>query len=73
VKSLGGKVVAGGVRMEGSFYQPTVIHSLPVEGKVSSQEIFGPVVCVYPYDTFDEALNAVNIHPHAFLASVMSQ
>jgi acyl-CoA reductase-like NAD-dependent aldehyde dehydrogenase len=68
--SLGGKVVAGGIRMEGNFYQPTVIHSPPVAAKVSSQEIFGPVVCVYPYDTFDEALNAVNIHPHAFQAAI---
>ena len=67
---LGGHVVAGGARLEGNFYQPTLIHSPPAEAKVSSQEIFGPVVCVYPYDDFDEALKAVNIHPHAFQAAI---
>ena len=68
--SLGGRVVVGGRRLEGNFYQPTVIHSPPATAKVSSQEIFGPVVCVYPYNDFDEALNAVNIHPHAFQAAI---
>jgi acyl-CoA reductase-like NAD-dependent aldehyde dehydrogenase len=67
---LGGKIITGGARMEGNFYQPTVIYGPPLEAKVSSQEIFGPVVCVYPYDDFDEALNAVNIHPHAFQAAI---
>ena len=67
---LGGKIITGGTRMEGNFYQPTVIYRPPLEAKVSSQEIFGPVVCVYPYDDFDEALNAVNIHPHAFQAAI---
>lgn len=68
--SLGGKVVAGGARMEGNFHQPTVIHSPPVEAKVSHQEIFGPVVCVYPYDDLNTALDAANIHPHAFQAAI---
>lgn len=68
--SLGGKVVVGGVRMAGNFYQPTVIHAPPAQARVSSQEIFGPVVCVYTYDSFDEALSAANIHPHAFQAAI---
>ncbi len=69
-ESLGGKVVAGGVRLEGNFYQPTVILSPPIEARVSSQEVFGPVVCVYPYDSLDKALEAVNIYPHAFQAAI---
>lgn len=68
--SLGGELATGGVRMEGNFYQPTVILAPPLEAKVSHQEIFGPVVCVYPYDSFDQALSAANIHPHAFQAAI---
>lgn len=70
---LGGKIITGGTRMEGNFYQPTVIYGPPLEAKVSSQEIFGPVVCVYPYNDFDEALSAVNIHPHAFQAAIYTR
>ena len=68
--NLGGEVSVGGDRLEGNFYQPTVILSPPGEARVSCREIFGPVVCVYPYDTLEEALTAANIHPHAFQAAI---
>jgi acyl-CoA reductase-like NAD-dependent aldehyde dehydrogenase len=40
---------------------------------VSSQEIFGPVVCVYPYDDLDEALERANALPFAFQAAVFTR
>jgi acyl-CoA reductase-like NAD-dependent aldehyde dehydrogenase len=70
---LGAELGVGGERLEGNFYQPTVILSPPTEAKVSSQEIFGPVVCLYPYDTLEEALTAANIHPHAFQAAIYTR
>ena len=70
---LGAELGVGGKRLEGNYYQPTVILSPPAEAKVSCQEIFGPVVCVYPYYTFDEALAAATIHPHAFQAAIYTR
>ena len=41
-----------------------------VYAKVSQQEIFGPVVCVYGYDKLDEAIEASNALPVAFQSAV---
>ncbi len=71
--SLGGTIAAGGNRLEGNFYQPTVILSPPANAKVSCQEVFGPVVCIYPYDSIEEAFEAANIHPHAFQAAIYTE
>jgi acyl-CoA reductase-like NAD-dependent aldehyde dehydrogenase len=70
---LGAELGVGGARLEGNFYQPTVMLSPPTEAKVSNQEIFGPLVCLYPYDSFEEALTAANIHPHAFQAAIYTR
>ena len=35
-------------------------------------EIFGPVVCVYPYSDMDEAVERANASPFAFQASVFT-
>jgi acyl-CoA reductase-like NAD-dependent aldehyde dehydrogenase len=41
--------------------------------KVSQQEVFGPVVCVYRYGDLDEAIARANALPVAFQASVFAQ
>ncbi len=57
--SEGATVLTGG---EGDppFYQPTLIADVRPEMKVCREEIFGPVVTISPYQTFDEAIAAVN-------------
>ena len=45
----------------------------PADAKVSSLEIFGPVVCVYGYDDIDSAVEHANALPVAFQAAVFSQ
>ena len=40
---------------------------------VSTTEIFGPVVCVYDYDTIDNAIERSNSLPFAFHASVYTK
>ena len=71
--SLGGRVAVGGSRMEGNFFQPTVVLDPPREAKLSSQEVFGPVVCVYSYEDLGQALEASNLRPHAFQAAVFTE
>ena len=44
----------------------------PGDARVSTLEIFGPVICVYPYDDIDEALTLSNSLPYAFQASVFT-
>ena len=43
------------------------------DSRVSTQEIFGPVVCVYPFDQIDEAIGRANQLPYAFQAAVFTR
>jgi acyl-CoA reductase-like NAD-dependent aldehyde dehydrogenase len=57
--SEGATVLTGGGG-DPPFYQPTLIADVRPEMKVCREEIFGPVVTISPYQTFDEAIAAVN-------------
>jgi acyl-CoA reductase-like NAD-dependent aldehyde dehydrogenase len=57
--SQGAEVLAGGAA-DGPFFQPTLLSDVKPEMKVCREEIFGPVVTMSPYQTFDEALAMVN-------------
>ena len=45
----------------------------PADAKVSNQEIFGPVICVYPYDDLDAAIAQANALPFAFQTAVFTR
>ncbi len=66
----GGELLAGGEALSETCYAPTVLYDPPADAKVSTLEIFGPVICVYPYDDIDDAITRSNSLPYAFQASV---
>ncbi|MEL7185906.1 MAG: aldehyde dehydrogenase family protein [Pseudomonadota bacterium] len=68
----GATLVTGGEAISKSCYKPTVLLNPPQDAKVSSLEIFGPVVCVYSYDDLDDALAQANALPVAFQAAVFT-
>src|ERR1700678_3593650 len=55
----GARLLCGGGR-KGLVVEPTVLTGTRPDMKVNCQEIFGPVVTVEPYKTFDDALRQVN-------------
>ncbi|HEY7477875.1 MAG TPA: aldehyde dehydrogenase family protein [Actinomycetota bacterium] len=57
--SQGATVLTGGTG-DGPFFQPTLIADVRPEMKVCRDEVFGPVVTISPYQTFEEALAIVN-------------
>ncbi len=69
----GGEILSGGEPQEHNCYGPTVIFDPPDDVKVSKMEVFGPVICVYPYDDMDEAIDRANALPFAFQASVFTK
>ncbi len=69
----GAERLGGGDPLSASCYPCTVLFEPPVDAKVSTEEIFGPVVCIYPYDNLDEAIEAANSLPVAFQAAVFSR
>ncbi|KAI1360194.1 aldehyde dehydrogenase [Xylaria arbuscula] len=58
----GGKVLTGGKPGEGEgyFYEPTVIANATSQMKVFSEETFGPLIALFPFDTEEEAVEAAN-------------
>ena len=69
----GGELLTGGEALSETCYAPTVLYDPPGDAQVSVLEIFGPVVCVYPYDEVDEAIARSNSLPYAFQASVFTR
>lgn len=77
VKAAGATVACGGARPEGLdrgyYLQPTVLTDVPVDSDAWKEEIFGPVVCVKPFDTEEEAVELANDSRFGLAAAVMSK
>jgi len=71
--AAGGHLLCGGRAVGQHCFAPTVIVNPPADAKVSTQEIFGPVVCIYPFGDVDEAIAKANALDVAFQASVYTQ
>ena len=69
----GAELVTGAERISDSCYQCTVLYNPPADAKVSTSEIFGPVINVYSYDDMDDAIAQANALPYAFQASVFTK
>jgi acyl-CoA reductase-like NAD-dependent aldehyde dehydrogenase len=69
--SQGAEVLTGGTG-EGPFFQPTLLSHVNPEMKVCKEEVFGPVVTISPYQTFDEALASVNDSKYGLQAGVFT-
>lgn len=66
-------LAVGGKRISDAFYEPTVLLNPDIKSKVSQQEIFGPVICVYSYTDMDEAIERANAVPFSFQASIFTK
>lgn len=76
-KQEGGKILCGGnaVKLEGRcrngwFIEPTVIEGLTHNCRTNTEEIFGPVVTIQPFNTEDEVLMKANSTVYG-LASIL--
>ncbi len=68
----GAKLLCGGKRLDNNCYAPTVLLNPAEDAKVSTEEVFGPVVCVYAYDNLQQAIERTNALPYAFQAAVFT-
>ena len=71
-KNEGAQCITGGSAISETCYECTVLAKPSLESKVSTAEIFGPVVCVYEYDDLDMAIQQANALPFSFQASVFT-
>jgi len=69
----GAELLCGGHSLPNNCYAPTVLYDPSNDSQISQAEIFGPVVCIYPFNDLDQAIAAANSLDVAFQASVYSQ
>lgn len=69
----GADALSGAKRVSQACYQCTVLFDPPPDAQVSRLEIFGPVICVYPYKDLDEAIARANSLPYSFQAAVFTR
>jgi acyl-CoA reductase-like NAD-dependent aldehyde dehydrogenase len=65
----GGTVVTGG-SISGLYVAPTIVTDVSPESRLATQEVFGPVVCVFVADGEDEAIAIANGVRYGLGASV---
>lgn len=58
--SKGGKILSGGKKIKGQFFQPTVIGDATSQMKFAQDEIFGPIAPIFKFSTEDEAIKMAN-------------
>jgi glyceraldehyde-3-phosphate dehydrogenase (NADP+) len=68
-----GAEVNAGAKRDGTFYWPTVLTSVPAGSTVLTEEIFGPVVSIEPFDTVDAVVAEVNDLEYGLQAGVFSR
>ena len=67
----GARRLAGGPR-KGASIPPTLLAGIDDTMKVGCQEVFGPLVCVVPFDTLDEAIARVNATPYGLATGIFT-
>ena len=56
----GGKLITGGNKLAGQFFEPTVIGDATANMLCSTEETFGPLAPIYRFKTDQEAIDAAN-------------
>ncbi len=75
----GATILVGGSRMtdpehaDGFYMAPTVIENADPRAGISTQEVFGPITCLYRVKDFDEALQMANDSPYGLTACIHSR
>jgi aldehyde dehydrogenase (NAD+) len=56
----GGHALTDGEYARGTFFEPTVVGGVTRTMRIAREEVFGPVVSLIEFDTFEEALSIAN-------------
>jgi acyl-CoA reductase-like NAD-dependent aldehyde dehydrogenase len=72
--AAGARAAAGGVRPahldKGWYVAPTILADVDNSMRVAREEIFGPVLCLIPYDDEDDAVRIANDSPYGLAGGV---
>ena len=74
----GAKIICGGERLmdegrdKGYFVQPTIFSGVSSDMRIAQEEIFGPVLAVFPVEGFEQAITLANQVKFGLSASVVT-
>jgi glyceraldehyde-3-phosphate dehydrogenase (NADP+) len=68
-----GATVHTGAKRDGTYYWPTVLTTVPAGARVLTEEVFGPVVSVEPFDFVDTVVTEVNSLEYGLQAGVFTR
>lgn len=63
----------GGEPPKGALLAPTVLSNVTPQQRIHSEEIFGPVTTVLPYDRVEDAVEVINSTPYGLTAGVITE
>jgi succinate-semialdehyde dehydrogenase/glutarate-semialdehyde dehydrogenase len=69
----GAELLVGGGRIEGQFFQPSVLVAVTADMAMSCEETFGPVAGIARFSTEEEAVRIANDTPYGLAAYFCSQ
>jgi len=70
--ACGGKI-PDGLDPKGAYLEPTIFVNVKNNMTIAQEEIFGPVLCVIPFTSVDEAVHLANDSKYGLAAMVWSQ
>jgi len=73
-KKEGAKLECGGSRVgtKGFFVQPTIFSNVQDNMRIAKEEIFGPVMSVFKFDTLEEAIKRANATEYGLAAGIIT-
>ena len=71
--ATGGKRLTGRQYDDGNFYAPTIFADVKSNMRIAQEEIFGPVVCVMPFDSEEEAIEIANATQFGLATSIWTR
>jgi succinate-semialdehyde dehydrogenase/glutarate-semialdehyde dehydrogenase len=78
-RARGATVLVGGARPDGdglargNFYLPTLIENAPLDARVVTEEVFGPVLPVFRYTEVDQAIEMANASMYGLGGSIWTR
>jgi len=74
----GARLICGGIETpagyeKGFYIQPTIFTDVHNKMRIAQEEIFGPVLCMIPYQNIDEAIEIANDTPFGLSSAVFAK
>lgn len=71
----GADILTGGTLLDrpGNFIRPAIVGTVGDDARLTRNEVFGPVLAVYSFESTAEALHRANLSPYGLSSSVWTQ